>query len=144
MKSSLEAAVRRRARDACEYCRIPQAAYRLSFQLDHVIAKQHGGKTQVANLALACPRCNRNKGPNIASIDISIRSLVPLFNPRRDRWSDHFRWRGARLLALTPTGRVTIRLLAINHPDSVALRRLLILDGSFPPDNRADAQAGSN
>jgi HNH endonuclease len=141
MKGSLEATVGRRSRNACEYCRIPQAAYRLSVQIDHIIAKQHGGKTHVANLALACPRCNRNKGPNISSIDINSRSLVLLFNPRKDRWTDHFRWRGARLLALTPTGRVTIRLLAINHPDSVALRRLLILDGSFPPKDDPGAQA---
>jgi hypothetical protein len=133
MKSSLETTVRRRARDSCEYCRLPQSAYRLSFQLDHVVAKQHRGKSHVANLALACPRCNLNKGPNIASIDIITQLVVRLFNPRRDRWPEHFRWRGPRLLGLTPIGRVTIRLLAINHPDAMALRRLLILDGTFPP-----------
>jgi hypothetical protein len=136
MKISLEATVRRRARDACEYCQLPQSAYRLSFQLDHVIAKQHGGKSQVDNLALACPRCNLNKGPNIASIAINTRFVIPLFNPRRDRWFDHFRWRGARLLGLTPIGRITIRLLAINIPDAIALRRLLILDGTFPPPEK--------
>jgi hypothetical protein len=34
---------------------------------------------------------------------------------------------------LTPVGRVTIRVLAINHPDAVALRRELLAEGVFPP-----------
>ena len=32
-------------------------------QIDHIIAEQHRGKTQLGNLCLACPRCNKNKGP---------------------------------------------------------------------------------
>jgi hypothetical protein len=132
VKASLEERVRRRAGHACEYCRIPQSAYDLSFQIDHVIARQHGGKTQAANLALACTRCNLSKGPNIAGIDFKSRTVVPLFNPRRDRWEDHFLWRGPQLFGLTPIGRATIRVLAINHPDAIAVRRMLIADGSFP------------
>jgi 5-methylcytosine-specific restriction endonuclease McrA len=65
----LEQRVRIRARGLCEYCQLPQATYRLPFQIDHIIARQHGGKTRLGNLALACPRCNRNKGPNLVGID---------------------------------------------------------------------------
>jgi hypothetical protein len=36
-------------------------------------------------------------------------------------------------VGLTPVGRVTIRVLAINHPEAVALRRQLITEGVFPP-----------
>jgi hypothetical protein len=91
------------------------------------------GKSQLNNLALACSRCNRNKGPNIAGFDKNGNEIVRLYHPRRDKWTDHFRWRGPRLLGLTPLGRVTIRVLVINHPKAVALRRELIAEGVFPP-----------
>jgi hypothetical protein len=39
MQKSIDATVRRRAREACEYCRMPQALYRYRFQVDHVIAE---------------------------------------------------------------------------------------------------------
>ena len=129
----LDRRVRERANGLCEYCRIPQAAYPWTFQIDHVIAEQHHGKTQMANLALACPRCNRCKGPNLSGIDMQTRQLTPLFHPRRDRWADHFRWRGPRLIGLTPIGRVTVQVLQINHPDDIRLRRTLIAEGIFPP-----------
>src|SRR5436305_7315925 len=96
--SALELRVWKRAKERCEYCQLPQSAYRLPFQIDHVIARQHGGARKLSNLALACPRCNRNKGPNISGIDKSTQELMRLFHPRRDRWTEHFRWRGARLL----------------------------------------------
>jgi hypothetical protein len=86
------------------------------------------------NLAVACPRCNRNKGPNIAGFDISSHEIVRLFHPRRDRWMDHFRCRGPRLIGVTPIGRVTIRVLSINHPEAIKVRRELMAEGIFPPD----------
>jgi hypothetical protein len=131
--AELDRRVRERARGACEYCRLPQAAHPWTFQVDHVIARQHGGKARPGNLALACGRCNRSKGPNIAGIDGETHEIVPLFHPRRDRWTEHFRWRGPRLVGLTPVGRATIRVLGINHPEAVKLRRELIAEGVFPP-----------
>jgi hypothetical protein len=130
----LDRRVRRRATGLCKYCRLPQASDPWAFQLDHIIADQHGGRAKLNNLALACSRCNRNKGPNIAGFDNHTHAIVALFHPRRDESTDHFRWHGAKLLGLTSTGRVTIRVLAINHPDAVALRRELIAEGVFPPD----------
>jgi hypothetical protein len=35
---------------------------------------------------------------------------------------------------MTPFGHVTIHVLAINHPEAVALRRELIAEGVFPAD----------
>ena len=35
------------------------------------------------------------------------------------------------LVGRTPIGRVTISVLAINHPDAVALRMTLIQEGTF-------------
>ncbi len=133
MSLSLDQRVRKRAGEACEYCQMPQMAFRFSFPIDHVIAKQHGGKRQSNNLALACTKCNLYKGPNLSGIDPVSKQIVPLFHPRREIWADHFQWRGPRLVGLTPTGRATIRVLNVNHPDSVSIRRSLIAEGRFPP-----------
>jgi 5-methylcytosine-specific restriction endonuclease McrA len=46
--------VRRRARNRCEYCQLPQAAIRPRHQIEHVVAIQHGGGDEPSNLALAC------------------------------------------------------------------------------------------
>ncbi len=93
---------------------------------DHIIAKQHGGKTRADNLALACARCNLHKGPNIAGVDPQTAKLTRLFNPRTDRWTDHFRWRKARLVGPSAIGRTTVVVLAINHPYRVALREMML------------------
>ena len=130
----LERRVRQRARGLCEYCRLPEAFDQWAFEIDHVLAEQHWGKTRFSNLALACTRCNRHKGPNIAGFDKRTNEIVRLYHPRRDRWEEHFRWRGPQLIGLTPVGRVTIHVLAINHPDAVRLRRELIAERVFPPD----------
>lgn len=132
MKKSLERQVRERARECCEYCRLPQDRYPLPFPIDHIIARQHGGGDAVDNLALACVRCNLRKGPNLAGINPETNRIVRLFNPRRDRWSKHFAWDGPRLHGLTTTGRVTVSVLDINHPDAVALRAALIEEGGVP------------
>ena len=76
-----------------------------------------------------CVFCNRHKGPNIAGIDPKSRKIVPLFNPRRHKWSRHFRWDGPVLVGLTPTGRATVRVLKINLDHRVGFRRELIEEG---------------
>jgi hypothetical protein len=112
---------------------MPQALSFLPFQIDHVIARQHGGKTNASNLALACPYDNGFKGPNIAGLDPRTGRLVRLFHPRRHRWERHFRWDGPVLVGRTPMGRATIKVLAINHPLRVEQRRALINAALFPP-----------
>ena len=68
-------------------------------------------------------RCNRHKGPNIGSIDPETGALVRFFNPRSDRWSEHFRVAGALIEALTAEGRVTIKILRLNDRERVEERR---------------------
>jgi 5-methylcytosine-specific restriction endonuclease McrA len=99
MDQALRSLVRRRAGDVCEYCRLPQSSSRfVRFYIEHIIARQHGGPSETGNLALACGYCNHHKGPNIAGLDPVSGQLVPLFNPRRDRWSDHFAWNETALV----------------------------------------------
>lgn len=133
MERGLAESVWRRAQECCEYCRVPQSGDPLPFQIDHIIARQHGGATVSDNLALACYSCNRHKGPNIAGFDASTQRTIPLFHPRRDTWADHFQWRGPQLSGLTATGRVTVHVLAINLDFRIALRRALMQEGLFPP-----------
>ena len=132
MESVLEQFVRRRAGDACEYCRLPQRFSRLKFSVDHVIARQHRGPTIQSNLALACTFCNRHKGPNIAGIDPQTKQMVRLFDPRRDLWNEHFQWNGPVLIGETDIARATIAVLAINHSTQTAIRKALVDEGVFP------------
>jgi hypothetical protein len=128
----LQRRVRDRAKAACEYCHLPEAAIEARFHLEHIIARQHGGERSLENLALACPSCNRHKGPNVAGIDPSTSSLSELFNPRRHNWTDHFYWEGTLLRGSTAIGRATIQVLAINGPLLVGLRDALAEEGLWP------------
>jgi hypothetical protein len=122
-----------RADARCEYCQLPSAFHPAPFQIDHIVARQHGGKPELENLALACIRCNRFKGPNVAGIDPSSGEVVRLFHPRRDRWAEHFVWDGPELKPLTQIGQVTILVLLINDPEVVAVRKVLQDEGVFWP-----------
>jgi hypothetical protein len=135
MDERLVEQVWQRAGNACEYCRIHQVFYRTVFEIDHVIAHQHGGRTILGNLALSCLHCNSHKGPNIAGLDRKTSRTRPvrLFHPRRHKWGYHFRWDGPRLVGRTPIGRTTVGVLAINAPEAVAVRRALVEEGVFPP-----------
>jgi hypothetical protein len=95
------------------------------FQIDHIIARQHGGSDRIENLAFACMHCNRYKGPNLAGIDPLTGTLAPLFNPRTDGWAYHFRWEGAEIIGTSPTGRATVIVLFMNDPEVVWLRSML-------------------
>jgi hypothetical protein len=134
MDDGLKQLVRARAKDRCEYCRLPQdyAAY-LRFQIEHIIAKQHGGKDAAGNLALACPHCHLHKGPNLTGIDPLTRKLVRLFHPRRHMWARHFRWEGAVLVGRTAVGRTTVAVLNMNDEDQISVREALRAEGVFPP-----------
>jgi hypothetical protein len=133
MDRSLDRRVRERAKNRCEYCKVPADISVFTFPLDHIIAQQHGGATTFENLALSCPHDNYHKGPNIAGLDPETGRLTRLFNPRRQRWSAHFSRDGPLLVGKTAVGRTTIRVLNMNHPEAVGLRRLLIEAGLFPP-----------
>src|SRR5436305_11833343 len=131
MDAAIERLVWERAGGRCEYCRLPESASDLPFHIDHIITRQHGGRTAASNLAAACFGCNLHKGPNISGRDRVTGRIVRLFHPRRHRWDRHFRWEGAVLVGKTPTGRATIATLAINSLQRVELREQLIAEGRF-------------
>src|SRR3954462_12467359 len=108
MDEKVREIVRRRANNRCEYCLLPELADEWPFHIEHVIAKQHGGRDDVENLCLACSRCNLHKGPNIASLDRETGQLTSLFNPRMQSWDDNFKFRDERIVGLTAVGKVTV------------------------------------
>ena len=122
-----------RARGRCEYCGVPSGATLAPHEPDHIIGEQHGGTTALDNLALACFRCNRLKGPNIATKDPDTGQLVPLYNPRTDRWSEHFRMDGALIEGVTSVGRGTAAILRFNDEQRVGLRLRLVESGEYSP-----------
>jgi hypothetical protein len=53
MDATTRELVRRRAGERCEYCLLRQEHCDLKHHVEHIIAKQHGGSDDPANLALA-------------------------------------------------------------------------------------------
>lgn len=127
--------MRGRAHYCCEYCRMPQEYDDLPFQLDHIIARTHGGSDDPENRALACVPCNLYKGTNLSGIDPQTGKVVRLFDPRHQNWNRHFQWNGAVLEGKTQTGRATVRVLRVNLPIRADLRQALIDNGEFPPSD---------
>jgi 5-methylcytosine-specific restriction endonuclease McrA len=130
--AALRRKVRQRARNKCEYCLLDQEYAFFVHEPDHIIAEKHGGETNLENLALACFDCNRFKGSDIASLDLTSKKLTPLFHPRVQKWSDHFRVNQGIILPLTAIGRVTERLLKFNLTERVEVREILSRDGYYP------------
>jgi hypothetical protein len=122
-----------RAQSCCEYCLLHQEDTAFTHPVDHIIAVKHGGKTVIENLALACIDCNRNKGADLTSLDPLTGEIAPLYHPRKQRWHDHFTLAGARIVALTDVGRVTVALLRMNEPARLMEREALLAIGRYPP-----------
>jgi hypothetical protein len=134
MKNALIQLVRQRSHGCCEYCLLPEL-YDLPFQIDHIIAEQHGGKTIELNLAYSCTPCNKFKGPNIASLDPDRlpHQAILLFNPRTNLWKEHFKLEDELIVGTSSTGRVTVFLLQFNGPKQRRLRKMLMREGLYPP-----------
>lgn len=123
MDSQSANTVRERAQYRCEYCGLHQDQSPLAvLHIEHIRPKNHGGTDDLDNLALACIDCNLHKGSDIAGYDPLTDQLTELFNPRRDRWDDHFEWAGILILGRTPIGRTTVRVLQLNAEDRLQLR----------------------
>lgn len=103
-----------RADNCCEYCLLSQHSTFQVHHIDHIIARQHGGRDDVSNLAFCCMICNLNKGPNIATFDPGTENLTLLFNPRKQTWSEYFRLERGSIIGLTVEGRATVFLSNFN------------------------------
>ncbi len=128
---SLRAIVAARANYRCEYCRLPELAVMLKFQVEHIISIQHGGKTIIVNLAYACPICNSNKGPNIGTVLSDEETFVRFFNPRKHNWWEHFEMEDGLILPKTVIGEGTVKILNFNKIELVLERLELMAAGLY-------------
>lgn len=120
--AALRREVVERAEDRCEYCQLPARVAFFPHEVDHVIAEKHGGATDIDNLAFACWRCNRHKGSDLTSFDPQTGQLSPLFNPRKQVWTEHFACEGEKIVGLTLEGRTTVNLLRLNSEERLSER----------------------
>ncbi|HET6883658.1 MAG TPA: HNH endonuclease signature motif containing protein [Pirellulales bacterium] len=125
--------VTKRAAGRCEYCRLAQEGQEATFHIDHIIPRSADGPTTSDNLALACVSCSLRKEARRSAIDPLSGRRVPLFHPRRQQWSDHFRWDGTTVTPLTATGRATVAALQMNRPLILAIRAEEHHRGRHPP-----------
>lgn len=128
---------RKRAGGRCEYCRCPESHSTQNFSVDHIWPQSLEGDDELTNLALACQGCNNRKYNKTGAHDPVTGVEAPLFDPRRQRWVEHFRWSDdkLRVLGLTPTGRATVAALDLNREGVLNLRDVLLLRGFHPPDD---------
>jgi HNH endonuclease len=121
-----------RAENLCEYCLIDIDDTFFGGEVDHIISVKHSGMTEADNLAYTCQPCNRNKGSDLGSINWESRQLVRFFNPRADRWSDHFELNGAVITPLTEIGEATVRIFRFNDSERLEEREGLIELKAYP------------
>jgi hypothetical protein len=133
VSSRVRQQVRRRAKGRCEYCLVHEEDSYVGYQIDHIMARKHGGATSLANLAFACGLCNRYKGSDVAAPDPTTGDIVVLFNPRQQRWREHFSLQGAVVVPLSSIGRATVNLLRLNKPERVLERVELFKAGRYGP-----------
>lgn len=122
-----------RASGRCEYCGLSQLGQEATFHIDHVILRAVDGPTVSENLALACVSCSLRKCAKQTAVDPESGQEVAPFNPRTDRWADHFRWDGERVVPRTAVGRATVQSLAMNRPAILLIRQEESLRGRHPP-----------
>lgn len=128
-------AIVERAKGRCEYCQSRADFATQSFSVEHITPVSKDGETDLENLAFACPGCNGHKYNKMEYPDPVDGAFVPLFNPRTQRWQDHFTWNDdfSRIVALTATGRATIQALKLNRLGLVNMRNALFAIGLHPP-----------
>ena len=143
--------IRLRAKDCCEYCLLPTTS---QFHIDHVIppslwddyvagslpAVQYRpgrrGPDHLDNFAWCCPFCNIAKRQQVA-LKIGRRSFR-IFDPRHDRWSDHFIFVHNYLfiVGFSGIGQATERALGFNSQrlnGPLGTRHDATLVGQYPP-----------
>jgi HNH endonuclease len=127
-------AIAERANHRCEYCHAPELIFNFPFEVEHIIPISRQGVDNEVNLALACRSCNLRKGTRVSGIADDSNTEVRFFDPRQDRWSDHFQVdsESGIITGITSIGKVTVENLAMNSSAQVVARQLWIRLGLFP------------
>ena len=133
--AALRRRVARRARKLCEYCRTFQDLTGHDFTIDHILPESLGGTGTFDNLCLCCFWCNNFKQARTEAHDSVTGQTISLFNPRSEKWEDHFRWDStfSRIRGRTAMGRPTVKLLRLNRASLVQSRRIWVQHNLHPP-----------
>lgn len=123
-----------RAGHRCEYCRAPEAVINFPFEVEHIVPESRGGVDTESNSALACRSCNLHKAAHVSARDSESQLVVRLFQPREDRWEEHFQFnfKIGTITGLTAIGRATVTRLDMNSKPQMAARRQWARLGFFP------------
>jgi hypothetical protein len=128
-----KATVRKRAGYRCEYCKAPEEITAYAFHIEHIHPREHGGEDKLGNYALACMPCNRSKSYHLTGQDPKSGKDERLFDPRMDKWSDHFRVLGKiQIKGKTAIGRATENRLKMNQRRQLEARQLWLELGRYP------------
>jgi hypothetical protein len=113
----IRARVRSQAGERCGYCLSPQWLVLGRLEIEHIIPRAAGGSDEEDNLWQSCRMCNGFKGAQTQAFDPVTGQWVRLFDPRRQRWSEHFAWSedGTQILGQTSCGRATSIALQLNN-----------------------------
>ncbi len=122
------------AKNRCGYCLVSQDLIPIRLTIEHIIPRSAGGSSEEKNLWLSCSTCNSHKGSQVQATDPRSGKRVALFNPRRQSWSQHFRWSedGLRIIGKTVTGRATAEALQLNHELALNARSFWMHVGKHP------------
>ena len=133
--SDVRQRVRERANNQCEYCQSHQNYVMGRLQIDHIYPVSQGGTDAENNLALACELCNQYKWTKTQALDPETEQYMVLYNPREQRWIEHFAWGpdGTEIIGLTPCGRATVIALNLNNELAIIVRHNWIQAGWHPP-----------
>ena len=135
ISEKLKEKIRQAAQNRCGYC-LSQQRYTMSkLEVEHIYPQSEGGSDEEVNLWLACGLCNRYKASHTEGFDEQTDTFQPLFNPRKQIWSEHFDWSldGIEIIGLTTIGRATVNALQLNNEIAVVVRRNWIIAGWHPP-----------
>lgn len=137
ISKSIRQQVIKNAKYCCEYCRTSSLLTGMPLVIDHIIPTSLGGSNNRDNLCASCYRCNEFKGAKIMANDPVSNQFVPLFNPRQQKWLEHFNWAngGTYIIGLSGTGRATVLALKLNNENIVEARAIWITLNWHPPQD---------
>lgn len=137
VSAQLTAQVLADAGHRCGYCRSDERLTGSALSIEHIVPIAGGGQTDRENLWRSCRDCNERKGVQRAARDPESGERVSLYNPRAQRWSEHFRWSddGLFIVGVTTVGRATIEALNLNRPHQLVARQRWVLVGWHPPND---------
>jgi HNH endonuclease len=135
LSNALRLAVILRAAKCCEYCKSQDKYSPTSFTIDHILPESLDGTSEFENLAYACFLCNRLKSNKLKVFDVLSGKWIPLFNPRKDLWHEHFAWNEdtTQIMGISSIGRCTVKELQLNREKLIEYRNSIIPFGGHPP-----------